>query len=186
MNLPGTMGALLMVAALVTQASPGQQATDVQIEVNFLLGYIAGSECEFYRNGTWHDPRAARVHLNDKYLYLRARGLIGSAEDFIEKAATKSSLTGEPYQVRCKGGAPVATRQWLIDELARFRAFNKRPASSALVRPEPHGQAFCSESSAAARLCDLQPEPQFVRPLATRATSPIVREAAGRTFLTTA
>jgi hypothetical protein len=168
--MPGTMGAMLMVAALLTQASPNQQATDMQVEVSFLLGYIEGSECEFYRNGTWHDPKAARAHLNDKYLYLRARGLIASAEDFIEKGATKSSLTGEPYQVRCKGGAAVAARQWLIDELARFRAFNKRPASSALIRPIPHRQAPPGRAD-----CDLG------QTLATRATSPIAREAAGRT-----
>jgi hypothetical protein len=128
MNLRGTLGAMVMGGALLAQASQGQHATDVQIEVNFLLGYIEGSECEFYRNGIWHDPKAARRHLNDKYLYLKARGLIGSAEDFIEKAATKSSLSGEPYQVRCNGGAAVATREWLLDELVRFRAFNKRPA----------------------------------------------------------
>jgi uncharacterized protein DUF5329 len=125
------MAALALLLGLVSAQSVLAQAeTNAQIEINFLLGYIGGSGCEFYRNGTWHDAQAAQAHLKDKYRYLIARGLVATAEDFIEKAATKSSFTGEPYQVRCNGGASVTTQIWLRKELARFRAFNKKPASS--------------------------------------------------------
>jgi len=99
------------------------------LEVKFLLEYIGGSGCDFYRNGSWKDAQAARAHLNDKYRYLKARGEISTAEEFIEKVATASSITGEPYQVRCHGGAGVATRPWLLEELVRLRVLNKRPAS---------------------------------------------------------
>ena len=136
MSLSGAMGTVLMLGVLLAQASPGQSATQAQIEVSFLLGFIEGSECEFYRNGTWHSPKAARAHLNEKYLYMEARGQIASAEDFIERVATKSSLTGEPYQVRCHGGKTATSGQWLLDELARFRTFNKRPTSE-LLDPRP-------------------------------------------------
>jgi hypothetical protein len=95
----------------------------VQIEVNFLLGYIEGSGCEFYRNGTWHDSRTAQAHLRDKYKWLVARNLINTTEDFIERAATESSFNGLPYAVRCNGGATLPSNQWLRDELARFRTF---------------------------------------------------------------
>ncbi|HWY26248.1 MAG TPA: DUF5329 domain-containing protein [Nevskia sp.] len=91
------------------------------MEVGFLLGYIDGSGCEFYRNGTWHDSKAAQQHLRDKYDYLAARNLIDTTEDFIDKAATKSSLSGQAYVVRCNGAAPVSSGKWLRDELVRLR-----------------------------------------------------------------
>jgi hypothetical protein len=95
----------------------------VQIEVNFLLGYVEGSGCEFYRNGTWYDSKTAQSHLRDKYKYLVARNLINTTEEFIERAATESSLSGKPYEVRCNGGAAVTSKQWLRKELARFRTY---------------------------------------------------------------
>lgn len=95
--------------------------TDVQIEVNFLLGYVDGSGCEFYRNGTWHNSKAAQEHLRDKYKYLAERNKINTTEGFIEIVATKSSLSGQAYEVRCSGGAIITSNQWLRDELVRFR-----------------------------------------------------------------
>lgn len=95
----------------------------VQIQVNFLLGYLEGSRCEFYRNGTWHDSKMAQAHLREKYKNLVAGNRVNTAEDFIEKAATASSLSGQPYEVRCNGGAAVTSSQWLREELARFRTY---------------------------------------------------------------
>lgn len=112
---------LTLLFAPVLQAAP--PPTNVQIEVNFLLGYIDGSSCEFYRNGTWHDSKSAQAHLRDKYNYLIATNQINTTEDFIEKAATQSSFSGLAYQVRCNGSLPVMSKQWLTDELVRFRKF---------------------------------------------------------------
>jgi hypothetical protein len=100
-----------------------QTPASVEIEVNFLLGFIKGSRCEFYRNGTWHDSQEAQIHLRNKYNYLEVRNLINTAEDFIDRVATASSLTGTPYEVRCNSAATVNCKQWLQDELARFRSF---------------------------------------------------------------
>jgi len=87
-----------------------------------LLGYIENSGCAFNRNGTWHDAKAALAHVRMKYEYLLAQDEINTAEDFIDKAATKSSvLFGQPYIVRCDGDPPVRSSQWLSDELARHR-----------------------------------------------------------------
>jgi hypothetical protein len=49
--------------------------------------------------------------------------MVKTTEDFIEKAATKNSFTGRPYEVRCKDRATVASNDWLRDELTRFRMF---------------------------------------------------------------
>jgi len=53
---------------------------------------------------------------------LAARDRINTAEDFIEEAATQSSLSGQPYQIRCGGHDVVTSNQWLRDVLARYRA----------------------------------------------------------------
>ena len=113
----------LMLAVLAAPYAQAQPPDNVQTEVNFLLSFIEDSRCEFNRNGTWQDSKTAQMHLRVKYNYLAARNLIQTAEDFIERAATKSSLSGQPYEVRCHGGVTVTSKQWLYDELARFRHF---------------------------------------------------------------
>lgn len=123
MNIRLTLGWVLMLVLLLAPVARAEPPTNVQVEVNFLLGYVEGSGCEFYRNGTWHDSRTAQAHLRDKYKYLAARNLIKTTEDFIERAATESSFSGQPYAVRCNGGTAVPSAQWLRAELARFRAF---------------------------------------------------------------
>ncbi len=121
MSLRLTTSFVLMLGLLLAPVSRAEPPTNVQIEVNFLLGYIDGSRCEFYRNGVWHEAKEAQVHLRDKYKYLLARNLINTTEDFIERAATESSFSGQPYQVRCNGGETVASSRWLHDELVRLR-----------------------------------------------------------------
>ena len=123
MNLRFTMCLVLMLGLTLAPVARADPPTNVQIEVNFLLGYLEGSGCDFYRNGTWHDSKAAQAHLRDKYKYLAARNLFNTTEDFIEMAATKSSFSGQPYKVRCNGGATVTSNQWLRDKLARFRTY---------------------------------------------------------------
>ena len=117
------MAPLLLLALLPAPAARAEPPTRVQTEVSFLLGYIEGSGCEFYRNGTWHDSKAAQLHLREKYKYLVAGNLINTTEQFIERAATDSSFTGQPYQVRCNGGATITSSRWLRDELARLRTY---------------------------------------------------------------
>ena len=114
---------VLMLGLLLMLEAHAQPPTNVQIEVNVLLGFVGNSGCAFYRNGTWHDSKTAQTHLRDKYNYLAARNLINTTEDFIELAGTKSNLSGKPYEARCKGGATVTSKQWLRDELVRIRAF---------------------------------------------------------------
>ena len=107
-------------------------------EINFLLSAMGTSGCEFYRNGTWHDAHQAQAHLNEKYQWLLARNRVKTAEDFIELAATRSSLSGKEYAVRCAGEAPVSSKNWLTEQLRRYRdaagATGAPPAASA-VRP---------------------------------------------------
>ncbi|MGO9446903.1 MAG: DUF5329 domain-containing protein [Thiobacillaceae bacterium] len=123
MNIRLIVGSVLTLGLLVAPVARAEPPITVQLEVSFLLGYIEGSGCAFYRNGTWHDSKAAQAHLRDKYKWLAARNLINTTEDFVERAATKSSLGGQAYQVKCNGGAVVSSNLWLQTELARLRTF---------------------------------------------------------------
>ena len=91
-------------------------------EINYLLDFVDRSGCKFYRNGTWYDSHRARSHLRDKYDYLVARDRIRSAEDFIDQAATQSSVSGEAYQIRCEAGPAVPSNRWLRTALSSYRA----------------------------------------------------------------
>src|ERR1035437_9188463 len=97
-----------------------------QKEIDHLLLYVEGSGCEFYRNGRWYDSVKAQTHLRSKYEFLEKSNSIGSAENFVEKVATKSSWSGQPYQMKCGDQAAVSTQQWLNDELARYRAQSEK------------------------------------------------------------
>jgi hypothetical protein len=112
-----------MVGLILVSIARAEPPVNVQREVNFLLSYIESSGCEFYRNGTWSDSKTAQTHLRDKYNYLAAENQINTTEDFIERAATGSILSGQPYEVRCNGSATVLSKQWLRDELVRIRDF---------------------------------------------------------------
>lgn len=125
MNIRLIPGSILMLGLLLAPVARADAPENVQKEVDFLLGDIARSGCEFYRNGSWYDSKTAQAHLRDKYKYLTARSLIDTTEDFIDKAGTKSSFSGQAYRVRCNGGPAVTSRQWLRDELVQFRTFEQ-------------------------------------------------------------
>lgn len=122
MQRPG-MVSLFFICIIIASSSRAEAPLNVQLEINFLLGYLEGSDCQFYRNGSWYDSRAAQKHLREKYTYMMARTQIADTEYFIEKAASKSSLSGKEYAVKCNGGEPVSSSQWLREELERLRSY---------------------------------------------------------------
>jgi hypothetical protein len=103
-------------------ALAGEMSAATQKEIAQLLDRIEASNCSFNRNGSWHGPADARKHLQMKVDYMVKRNMLGSAEDFIHKAATASSMSGEAYQIRCGSGAPMPSAVWLTAELKRIRA----------------------------------------------------------------
>jgi hypothetical protein len=102
----------------LAQAKPPESA---QIEIDYLLGFIEDSGCQFFRNGSWYDSKKAQAHLRNKYEALVSRGLIKTAEDFIDLGASQSSISGKPYEIQCGEGKPVTTGPWLHDVLVRYR-----------------------------------------------------------------
>ena len=111
--------------ALGLAMAPGARAAPpaiVQQEINYLLRYIGDSGCEFKRNGLWNDSETSEAHVRGKYDFLVTLGLIDVTEDFIARAATESSLSGQPYGIRCGRGLSMPSGLWLSNELARYRA----------------------------------------------------------------
>jgi hypothetical protein len=113
------MAAGISLIAIVTnvQAQPIPQAAQ---EIKGLLDFVEHSECQFVRNGDEFPGPRARAHLEKKLDYLEGKNRVNSAEDFIELAATRSSMTGRAYEVRCPEGAQPANT-WLKKELQRQR-----------------------------------------------------------------
>jgi hypothetical protein len=119
MNLRMLASLLLAAPLSAFAAAPAPAARG---EIDHLFEYVAhAAECRFERNGSWHDMGEARSHLAMKYEFLASRGKADTAEDFIENAATRSSITGKNYLVECRGGPAIPSAEWLRAELARYR-----------------------------------------------------------------
>jgi hypothetical protein len=115
--IPALLAALFAVAAAAGPLSPQARG-----EIDALLRNLESSGCEFHRNGEWHPGAKATSHLTTKLKFLEDRGLVASAEQFIERAASSSSTSGKPYLVRCGGGAAVTSAAWLTEQLKAVRA----------------------------------------------------------------
>lgn len=111
---------VLLTCSFVAAAAPLPPAA--RAEIDGLLSRLETSACEFNRNGTWHTAAEAKSHLLRKLKYLEDRSAVASAEQFIERAASGSSTTGQPYLVKCGNGAPVPSATWLLAQLQAIRS----------------------------------------------------------------
>ncbi|TDJ52992.1 MAG: hypothetical protein E2O47_08630 [Gemmatimonadetes bacterium] len=110
---------LLAISVSISTAAAIASAPVEHVEIEYLLNQIGSSGCYFIRNGDVHDSEAAAAHLAMKYR--RARRHVADAEQFIERIATASSWSGEPYLVACEGKAQVTTAAWLSGALDKHR-----------------------------------------------------------------
>ncbi len=92
----------------------------VDAELEFLLDAVEQSDCTFTRNGSEHTAASAAAHLRMKYR--RAGSRVNGADQFIERLASRSSLSGKPYTLQCGEAAPVPAREWLQQKLAAYRS----------------------------------------------------------------
>lgn len=113
---------LLVLAALAPQAVAAATTAEGQREIEMLIARLGTSKCAFERNGRWYDGRKAQQHLRRKHDYMRKRGLADTAEHFIERGASRSSLSGKPYRVRCPGQPAEESGAWFRAMLQRLRS----------------------------------------------------------------
>ncbi|TXK33242.1 hypothetical protein FVR03_19335 [Pontibacter qinzhouensis] len=84
----------------------------------YFVGNLQGAT--FIRNGGEHTPKDAAAHLQSKLNKHHAK--IKTANDFIDLLATKSSATGEYYQIKMANGSTTETYKLLQAELARIES----------------------------------------------------------------
>ena len=109
---------LAVVMMLMVSAVAGAMTEQAEDEIAYLLDAIAASNCRFIRNGVDYDAGEAHRHILKKYGY--AKPWINTTEDFIRDVASRSSMSGEPYRIRCSGQT-VALADWLRAVLTEFR-----------------------------------------------------------------
>ncbi len=117
--VPGILiGLVALLLGGTAQAAPGEAA---RREIVGLIGALDGSSCRFQRNGSWHDAAEARAHLQRKYDYLLRKDKVDTAEQFIERAASQSSMSGKPYRIACPGQPEQTAAVWFTARLAALR-----------------------------------------------------------------
>ncbi|MBV8500828.1 MAG: DUF5329 domain-containing protein [Paucibacter sp.] len=117
----------IVLAACGASVCAAPTAKPVRAEIDALLTRLQTSGCQFNRNGSWYSGAQAKDHLLRKLAYFEDKTTVQSAEQFIELAATKSSVSGEAYQVKCGDEAPVQSRQWLTSQLIASRSAASKP-----------------------------------------------------------
>lgn len=110
---------MICLAAAQANATPN---AETKTEISHLLQYIQNSNCQFIRNKKPHDPDEAVAHIQKKYDHFEDD--IVTAEDFIEKSASGSLLSGKKYTIDCPEKSKITSEQWLLDELKRYRKTN--------------------------------------------------------------
>jgi hypothetical protein len=118
------MKRLLLTVSLALWCCLSAAATPapVRAEIEALLAKLQASGCQFNRNGSWYGGSEAKDHLLRKLEYFEREAAIQSTEQFIELAASKSSSSGKPYQVKCGSTVAVESQVWLTVQLAAIRA----------------------------------------------------------------
>lgn len=111
---------LLLVAACAIAAP-----TDAsRKEIAGLMDALSTSGCQFQRNGDWHGATEARAHLQRKYDYLLKKDKVDTTEQFIQRAASQSSMSGRAYRVKCAGKEQDAA-DWFSGQLQKIRSTSK-------------------------------------------------------------
>lgn len=106
---------LLLGAASLAQASISDLSE--QGKISYMLDVIGTSKVIFVRNGVEYSGKEAEAHLQMK---LRTAGpAIQTADDFIDKIASHSLITGKPYYVEFPDGSRIESEKWLREILAR-------------------------------------------------------------------
>jgi hypothetical protein len=92
----------------------------MQSEIAHLLNFVKNTNCDYERNGKKHNGKEAAKHIKKKYDYYEED--IDTTETFIELSASKSSMSGKAYKIYCPNKPVISSQEWLMAELANFRA----------------------------------------------------------------
>jgi len=96
--------------------------TDIEKKkIEFLLHEIEQlNGAKFWRNGTAYTPKEATDYLRMKMKW-NDKGPIRSANEFIEKVASKSTITGKPYFIQMPDGTKIEARPFWYQKLSEWK-----------------------------------------------------------------
>lgn len=95
-----------------------QQNLSEEQKIEKLIAYIENSNAKFIRNGSEYIAKEAAEHIRMKRR--KAGTKIKTAKDFIDHIASKSYMSGEPYQMKFSNGSIKNTRDILYHELKKI------------------------------------------------------------------
>ncbi len=103
------------MAATVWAAPPPAEQARIERLIDFVE---TRSDIRFVRNDTAYSAKDAARFLRGKYKKMGEH--VGTAQQFIEQIASKSSTSGEAYLIRLADGRQIPAAQFLGDELKRM------------------------------------------------------------------
>ena len=119
-----TAGAILALLASPSFATGPESRPHAEQEIDALLSWVGDSGCLFIRNDSEHSAEEAEQHLRSKYK--RGRKYAATPELFIDRLASRSSWSAEPYRVQCSGADGTAIESlssaWLQSGLRKIRS----------------------------------------------------------------
>lgn len=127
-NIPVTVIVVMALAGLVFAGQAVRTDTNTENTaqiIDYLIGRVAGSPLTFIRNGKEYSSEQAAAHIRKKYDYFKSR--IETPEDFIRLCASRSLVSGKPYEVVAPDGV-VTLQSWLYHILAMYREKRGRPS----------------------------------------------------------
>lgn len=108
------MGAMAGAEVAWAGLPPAERA-----RIDRLIHYVASrKDVKFVRNGSEYSSTDAADFLRKKLDKMGEH--VGTAHDFIEQIASKSSTSGQPYSVRFANGHSELVAKFLGDELKRM------------------------------------------------------------------
>ncbi len=110
---------LVSIPAGAEKKAEEAKKEDLEATIAHLLEFVREADVVFIRNGKEHSAEDAAKHIEKKYNHYKKK--IKTPEDFIEKSATKSMMSGKLYQIRLKDGTVITNKDWLTAELERYR-----------------------------------------------------------------
>jgi hypothetical protein len=116
---------LLGTLAALAQATPS--ASEQKLIDTLILRVSGMTTMTFMRNGKEYDAAEAAKHMQAKFDHFKDE--IVTAEDFIDRCASRSEMTGKPYQVKMPNGAMRDAKEFLNAELSTLRRGSRKPGA---------------------------------------------------------
>ncbi|WGT62535.1 DUF5329 family protein [Variovorax paradoxus] len=116
---------LLGSLAVLAQAAPS--ASEQKLIDTLIQRVSQMKTVTFMRNGKEHDADDAAKHMQAKFDHFKDE--IATAEDFIDRCASRSEMTGKAYQVKMPNGSLKDAKEFLNAELRTLRKGSAKPGA---------------------------------------------------------